>query len=55
MQLGTLACGKQSFACVAADKKQMAMRNGYLLRLVVPPAFWAARKMHLEFLFRLVT
>ena len=54
VQLGTLACGRQSFACVAADKKQMAMRNGYLLHLVVPPAFWAARKMHLGFLFRLV-
>ena len=45
MQLGTLDCGTRSFAFLAAGKKQMAILNGYLLHLVIPSAFRAARKM----------
>ena len=45
MQLGTLDCGTRSFAFLAAGKKQMAIHNGYLLHLVIPSAFRAARKM----------
>ena len=45
MQLGTLDCGTGSFAFLVAGKKQMAIHNGYLLHLVIPSAFRAARKM----------
>ena len=45
MQVGTADCGTRSFAFLAADKKQMAIHNGYLLHLVIPSAFRAARKM----------
>ena len=45
MQLGTLDCGTRSFAFLVAGKKQMAIHNGYLLHLVIPSAFRAARKM----------
>ena len=45
MQLGTLDFGTRSFAFLAAGKKQMAIHNGYLLHLVIPSAFSAARKM----------
>ena len=47
MQLGTLDCGTRSFAFLAAGKKQMAIHNGYLLHLVIPSAFRAARKMQM--------
>ena len=45
MQLGNADCGTRSFAFLAAGKKQMAIHNGYLLHLVIPSAFRAARKM----------
>ena len=45
MQLGTLDCGTRSFAFLAAGKKQMTIHNGYLLHLVIPSAFRAARKI----------
>ena len=45
MQLGTLDCGTRSFAFLVAGKKKMAIHNGYLLHLVIPSAFRAARKM----------
>ena len=45
MQLGTLDCGTRSVAFLVAGKKQMAIHNGYLLHLVIPSAFRAARKM----------
>ena len=45
MQLGTLDCGTRSFAFLVAGKKQMALHNSYLLHLVIPSAFRAARKM----------
>ena len=35
-------------ALLAAGKKQMAIHNGYLLHLVIPSAFRAARKMQTE-------
>ena len=47
MQLGTLDCGTRSFAFLVAGKKQMAIHNGYLLHLVIPSAFRAARKMQM--------
>ena len=47
MQLGTLDCGTRSFAFLAAGKKKMAIHNGYLLHLVIPSAFRAARKMQM--------
>ena len=34
-------------AFLAAGKKQMAIHNGYLLHLVIPSAFRAARKMQM--------
>ena len=43
MQLGNADCGTWSFAFLAAGKKQMAIHNGYLLHLVIPSAFRAAR------------
>ena len=49
MQLGTLACGKQAFACPAAVKRQMAMHSGYLLHLVITSAFWTLRKLQMVF------
>ena len=45
MQLGNADCGTRSFAFLASGKKQMAIHNGYLLHLVIPSAFRAARKM----------
>ena len=45
MQLGTLDCGTRSVAFLVAGKKQMAIHNGYLLHLVIPSAFRAARTM----------
>ena len=48
MQLGTLDCGTRSFACRVAGKKQMAIHNSYLLHLVIPSAFRAARKMQVD-------
>ena len=48
MQLGTLDCGTRSFAFLAAGKKQMAIHNSYLLHLVIPSAFRAARKMQVD-------
>ena len=47
MQLGNADCGTRSFAFLAAGKKQMAIHNGYLLHLVIPSAFRAARKMQM--------
>ena len=47
MQLGNADCGTQSFAFLAAGKKQMAIHNGYLLHLVIPSAFRAAHKMQM--------
>ena len=49
MQLGTLDCGTRSVAFLVAGKKQMAIHNGYLLHLVIPSAFRAARKMKVIF------
>ena len=43
MQLGNADCGTRSFAFLAAGKK--TINNGYLLHLVIPSAFRAARKM----------
>ena len=47
MQVGTADCGTRSFAFLAAGRKQMAIHNGYLLHLVIPFAFSAARKMQM--------
>ena len=48
MQLGTADCGTRSFAFLAAGKKQTAIHNGYLLHVVIPSAFRAARKMQVD-------
>ena len=41
-------CGARSFAFLVAGKKQMAMAiHGYLLHLVIPSAFRAARKIQM--------
>ena len=48
MQLGTADCGTWSFAFLAAGKKQTAIHTGYLLHVVIPSAFRAARKMQVD-------
>ena len=47
MQLGNADCGTRSFAFLTGGRKQMAFQNGYFSHLVIPSAFWAARKIEM--------